>query len=411
MVKEKSRIIRCSKTSLKFTNPGKLSALDLLIQDYKNIIVNTVDLIWDLQDIPSLLPNSITNQLSSNYSARIIQCAAKQASGIVRGSRQKQKQRSYKINDFIKRGYFKQARKLQRIYDKVKVSKPIINNIEMELDSRFIDIDLNNKTSFDIWVTLSNIGNRQKISFPIKRTEHFNKMFNQGKILTGVRISKKSITFMFDLPKLDNKNSIVAGIDIGVKSLLSVDYGDNYYQSSPNLKSNVKEWTLDEINERLSKRKKNSKNFKQTQKHRENFINQEINKLNWKDLKQINIEKIKGLRKNKRTSRKLSHFVYGMIFDKLKLKAELHNVYVSEISPTYTSQRCSICGWTRRSNRKGKLFKCTSCGHTQDADLNASSNIRLSLPSIKKKERELHKNKKGFYWNVITEKPIVSQVQ
>jgi transposase len=73
-------------------------------------------------------------------------------------------------------------------------------------------------------------------------------------------------------------------------------------------------------------------------------------------------------------------------------------VQVVKINPTYTSQRCFFCGWTRKSNRLKKQFKCKSCGHTDDADLNASKNIALDLPAISKVERSKQLNRKGFYW-------------
>jgi transposase len=89
---------------------------------------------------------------------------------------------------------------------------------------------------------------------------------------------------------------------------------------------------------------------------------------------------------------------------------EEQNVSVLKISPTYTSQRCSVCGWTRKSNRKGKTFKCTSCGHTTDADLNASKNIALNLPELGKKERLSKINIKGFYWFEKDQELIVPDV-
>lgn len=41
----------------------------------------------------------------------------------------------------------------------------------------------------------------------------------------------------------------------------------------------------------------------------------------------------------------------------------------------YTSQACSVCGDIRRTNRKGRIFKCCVCGFTLHSDLNASRNI------------------------------------
>ena len=106
--------------------------------------------------------------------------------------------------------------------------------------------------------------------------------------------------------------------------------------------------------------------------------------------------------------RYLSHWTYTEIFEKLKSKSEELGVQVQEMNPTYTSHRCSVCGWVRKDNRKGQIFKCTSCGHSQDADLNASLNLSLNLPSIKKEVRLKQLNRTGFYWNVSCQQNIVA---
>ena len=47
---------------------------------------------------------------------------------------------------------------------------------------------------------------------------------------------------------------------------------------------------------------------------------------------------------------------------------------------TYTSQGCSKCCCERKTNRKGKLFKCVSCSFECNSDVNASLNIGFDLP-------------------------------
>lgn len=153
----------------------------------------------------------------------------------------------------------------------------------------------------------------------------------------------------------------------------------------------------------MSRKKRGSKNFNAVCKHRTNYINWSINQLNFSSVKQVNLENIKNLRRGQRCSRKLSHWNYHEIKSKLESKCEELGVQVNYVSPTYTSQRCSCCGWVRKGNRKRKQFKCDKCSYEQDADLNASRNLSFNLRPIGRKERLLHKNKTGFYWNVIDE--------
>ena len=90
--------------------------------------------------------------------------------------------------------------------------------------------------------------------------------------------------------------------------------------------------------------------------------------------------------------------------------AQQKNVSIVEVNPTYTSQRCSQCGWTRKKNRSGKSFKCDKCGYAADADLNASRNIFLTLPSIKMDTRLKNPNRLGFYWSPLGLENIVPAV-
>jgi putative transposase len=46
-----------------------------------------------------------------------------------------------------------------------------------------------------------------------------------------------------------------------------------------------------------------------------------------------------------------------------------------KIPPQYTSQKCSCCGHTEKSNRNGIKFVCLDCGFVAHADTNAAHNI------------------------------------
>jgi IS605 OrfB family transposase len=399
-------IIRSSKLSIKFSNKNKKDKIISLVEEYVRVVKKFIDIIWGEEKVKSLLPKEITNQINDSWlSARMIQCAGKQASGIVRGTKKKQEKRLWQINKFNELKQFKKARKLQAIYNKIKMDKPNVESLDCELDERFVKQDFKNDTSFDGWVTITSIGNKEKIQIPVKRTKHFNKMFEKGNKLKGIRLSKTKITFNFEIEKpIKIQEGKTLGIDIGKKTAISCSNG---FTSQ----SDTHGHTLDSIINNMSKKKKGSNAFKRSQEHRKNYINWSINQLNLKDVKQINIEKIRNLRKGKRTNAKLSRWTYTDIFGKLKDKCELLGVQVNELNPTYTSQRCSSCGWVRKGNRQGKQFKCDRCGHTQDADLNASLNLSLNLPSIKKEERLKQKNRTGFYWLADCQQSIVADAQ
>lgn len=54
-----------------------------------------------------------------------------------------------------------------------------------------------------------------------------------------------------------------------------------------------------------------------------------------------------------------------------------NNINIAKINPAFTSQQCPVCGNISKENRKmQETFCCVNCGHTNNADLNASINIK-----------------------------------
>lgn len=399
-------MIKSSKVSLKFANSGKQETLVRFVDEYQRVTSQIIDLLWDFEKVPKFIPKEITDRVETWLSARAVQAAGKQASGIVRGTRKKSGQRKWRIENLRESGHHKKARKLERIHNSHPITKPHLKSIQPELDSRFVEMDFNNPTTFDGWIIISSIGDRTKISIPVKKHKHFNKLNREGILKGGVRLSKHSITFLFEMDKTPpQEEGIVLGIDVGVSSLISCSNG---YQST----SDGDGHDLSTISKILSRKRKGSKGFHRTQTHRTNYINQTVNLLDLTGVQEVRLENIKNLRKGRISSRFLSHWPYPEIFEKLETHCSESGVLVKKVNPTYTSQRCSACGWTRRTNRKGKMFKCGSCGFTHDADLNASWNIHLNLRPIGKLERLQQNNRLGFYWLVEgQEKHIVPDVQ
>ncbi|MEV7970104.1 transposase [Sphaerisporangium sp. NPDC088356] len=57
-------------------------------------------------------------------------------------------------------------------------------------------------------------------------------------------------------------------------------------------------------------------------------------------------------------------------------KARYTGTHVITVNPAYTSQTCNVCKVADRKSRESQaVFRCTSCGHTEHADVNAAKNI------------------------------------
>ena len=97
------------------------------------------------------------------------------------------------------------------------------------------------------------------------------------------------------------------------------------------------------------------------------------------------------------------------------------NFNFTKVNPAYTSQVCPVCGNIDKKSRNHRMFLCTNCHHSDDADINAAKNIknRIANPMLKlnlikfNNEKQIyvgskHKNKTFYeevYKNMNTIKP------
>ena len=380
-------MIKSSTVTLKFANAEKKRQLKSFVNEYRNVLAFFIDELWNAPKVTQLIPKSITSKAQTWLTARAVQCAAKQASAIVRGTKRKNGQRRWRCEKLLAEGKVAKAQKLQSIIDKHEESKPNVGTICPELDSRFVQFDLHNATTFDGWLTLGSLGNKLKLKLPFKRHKHFNGLMKRGALKQGVRLLDREASFAFDLPDVPKrKGGSTLGVDIGSRRVFATSAG----QLSKTCKHGH---TLATIQAKLARKRKGGVGFRKTQTHRTNHINWSLNQLNTNDVQTLICEDIKHLRKNKVTNRHNTHWTYADIFGKLESLCEERGVLVQRTAPAFTSQRCSQCAWVHEDNRDDVHFQCTACGHTADADLNAAINIALQLPKLKRASQRT-----GFHW-------------
>lgn len=76
-------------------------------------------------------------------------------------------------------------------------------------------------------------------------------------------------------------------------------------------------------------------------------------------------------------NRSLADAAFGELRRQLEYKTTWYGSRVLVVDPAYTSQTCSTCGHIAAESRKTQAeFCCVSCGHTDNADINAAINIK-----------------------------------
>jgi len=207
-----------------------------------------------------------------------------------------------------------------------------------------------------------------------------------------------SILLDIEEEAVTSHNSKAIGIDVGV-SLVVAD--SNGKKVKPlNLVRELSK--LRKKAQQLSRKKKNSNNRAKAKvklakqnlriaNMRKDFLHKlsksysENQTVVVEDLKIKNMTKaIKGTvekpSKNASAKRGLNRVItqqsWGLLFELLEYKLKERGGQLIKVDPKFTSQTCNECGHVSKENRKSQdKFVCTACGHTANADINASKNI------------------------------------
>lgn len=342
---------RTATVSLKFTTEAKKDQLATLTEEYQTIVQEYIDIAW--QDSSTKLnKQSLALIQDSTLSERYKSNALRQALQTIINTK-------------------KSAKRLGK-----PVSKPIFNGT-MILDAKFVKIHLDKANHFDGWIRLSTLSRGHRIWIPFKRTKPLNKRLDKDfTLLNTIRLRQYHGNWYANLV-LEKETIVfktegqVIGIDAGTKKALSLStgqhIGDNY------------RYYIDKIRRKQRK----SKNYQQALIERDNYLRQELNKIDFSSIKTIYVEDLKNIQRNTKKERRLnkttrkilSVWVQAKTFGWLNHKCEENCVLLSSVVARYTSQACSRCGHIEKSNRIGELFRCKKCSFTLDADHQASLNI------------------------------------
>ena len=190
------------------------------------------------------------------------------------------------------------------------------------------------------------------------------------------------------------------GIDRGITTFAQCSDKTAIPGISP-LKKNLKR--LAKLQRQLSKKKKFSSNYRKTKQMiqklhnhisnvRKDFLHKASTQLAkshglivMEGLKTKDMAKsAKGTKENPGKNVKAKSSLNRSILDQgwytfqscLSYKLDWRGGKLILISPKNTSTKCRICGHIAKENRKTQaVFRCIRCGHTENADLNASINI------------------------------------
>lgn len=105
-----------------------------------------------------------------------------------------------------------------------------------------------------------------------------------------------------------------------------------------------------------------------------------VEDLNIKNMTKATKGTVEKPSKNAKAKRGLNRAItqqsWGLFFELLEYKLKRNGGELIKVDPKFTSQTCNECGHISKENRQSQSkFVCTVCGHSANADTNASKNI------------------------------------
>ena len=236
-------------------------------------------------------------------------------------------------------------------------------------------------------LTFSSIDKRIKVD--LKLSNYFltktNCLKRKGGSVIGYDKTKNLFFVCFIYESIDNplkSQGKVIGLDRGLKNLITTSEGKilgNNIKRIKRIHTHLRQ-KLSTKGTRSAHRLLKRLSGKEARFSRD--INHCVSKLlsEEKDVMFFVLEILEGISRGKKGSRQFNRWLSGWPFFQFEMfltyKCLFKGIKVVYIDPRYTSQMCSVCGYTHKRNRNRSTFKCLQCGHTENSDKNAAKNIR-----------------------------------
>ena len=415
-----SQMIRATKHTLKFANTGKRSSIDTLLAEWRRVVQLICDDMWlngyrwqendQWHEFnPSRFKYELPKYLDYNrfdietwLSARMLSSLVTQLSGKLRAVCAKNAARLYVFDKEASQGRYLEH--LWNIIESRNPSKPDLSDAGIEISSKCAEFIPTPNGEFYGFLRIKSTG-LPIFSIPVCHQKHLVK-YTDGTWTrcNGYLIDEYGVQLRWQKEAVLKAEGVKVGADQGLLTCISLSDG----QTTPDMiakaprkneSDRVLTVNLDTITDKLARKQKGSKAFGRVQTERKNYINYTIKRLDFSNIKEIGLEKITNINYGRNTSRKMKHWSNPEIVTRLAQVAEEFGVRINLQSNAYRSQRCSRCGHVLKTARKGKLYVCTLCGLTMDADINAAKNHEIELPAIPHlNEFSKLAKTEGFFW-------------
>ncbi|MBC7474741.1 MAG: transposase, partial [Candidatus Sericytochromatia bacterium] len=270
----------------------------------------------------------------------------------------------------------------------------------------------------------------KSITISVNPSGHWFISFNSEEIVSkeSNQIIRTQEELMYEFSLRSDLDKIVVGLDRGIVVPVATSDNSNYAIDKKIIKRiTKKEFRSKHYQRKLSRQQLGSKNRNKTKikvgklkqyqtnvrqdfchKTSHNLVNSSAEVFILEDLKLKNMMAAPKPKQDSKgnyiangraakagLNKSLANSSLGLVKQFITYKAAKRNKLVLSVNPAYSSQECSECHYVHRDNRLTQdQFKCTSCGHEDNADSNASKVIKYrGIEFLKSFDLEAYKPK------------------
>jgi IS605 OrfB family transposase len=186
----------------------------------------------------------------------------------------------------------------------------------------------------------------------------------------------------------NTKHRTVLGVDLNVDGSLAVTSTGAFIGNADEMNHRRREFertrgSMQQTGTRsahLSMQSMNDREHRWMQDELHRASNQILDEARDHDCTHVAFENLTDIRKRMAGAKRFHAWAFRRLYQYVEYKAETCGIEAEQVSPAYTSQRCSSCGFTHENNRRSKhQFVCQKCEYELNADYNASKNIARKL--------------------------------
>src|SRR5258708_6766885 len=353
-------------------NPGKLAALDALAPVYLALCQAYVTLFCTTEP-----PNKLRDPLyQTPLSERWHRVAIMQAAGIARAFRSNRTTAYQQYQDDLLRYQKQQADGQLSAHAKEprwrEWNVPTLREPCLQANVNVVKLEESRDSTYDYWLTISTLEKGQPIVVPVKLSAYHKaaltdpKTHQVKKLNTSVQLNQRDGVWWLTL-SYDEEVTIqtvpgapVIGIDVGIANFVTTSTGKHYGSFHKDLRARHKR-------DRAKRRRK--------AKLRACLKKKGIKKL-------PSTSSRTGQKLIRHVKQEINHAVNQCFTDpehegvQFAWNSQKRGVLATPVISAYSSQECSVCHYTDRTNRPDqRTFRCQVCGFQAHADHNASVNI------------------------------------